>query len=168
MRATFLYGANDLRIEETDVPELKEHEVLVKVHANGICPSGLSSVRRGQQWGPPGMRIPGVPGHEFAGEVVKLGPEVEGVSVGDRVAPNALMNCGRCHYCRIGRSNFCRRPNFLPYFGYANYVKAMDHVAYKIPKGVSYEEASFKKETCIQEPISMGTGPRLNTISNSG
>jgi L-iditol 2-dehydrogenase len=144
MRATILYGPNDLRIEEVDVPSLGPHEVLIKVMADGICPTGLHAVRNGVQWGaPPGVRFPGFPGHEFGGEVVEVGRSVKGVKVGDKVVGDLILRCGRCHYCRTGRGNLCENLDRLGYFSWAGYVKTLDDQTYRIPDGISYEEAAF-------------------------
>jgi len=140
MRATRLYGPNDLRVEEVGVPELGPHEVLIRVRVDGLCPTGVHAVERGVVWGEPGV---GFPGHEFAGDVVAVGPHVEGVGVGDRVVGELLIKCGRCYYCRSGRSNLCRNSRWVGYFSWAEYVKTYDYVTYRIPEGVTYEAAAF-------------------------
>jgi L-iditol 2-dehydrogenase len=143
MRATALYGPSDLRVEEFDVPKLGPHEVLVKVVADGVCPSGVHAVRNGVQWGPPGVKMPGFPGHEFSGDVVEVGDSVEKIKVGDRVVSDLILRCGRCYYCRTGRQNLCVAKGRLGYYSWAEYIKTIDYQTYKISDDTSYEEAAF-------------------------
>ena len=140
MKATRLYGPGDLRLEEVPVPEIGPHEVLIKVHVDGLCPTGVHAVERGRLWGEPGI---GFPGHEFAGEVVAVGPHVKDIKVGDRVVGELLIKCGRCYYCRIGKSNLCLNSRWVGYFSWAEYVKTYDFAVYKIPDNVSNEAATF-------------------------
>lgn len=143
MKATILHGPNDLRIEEVDVPEPGPHEVIIKVRVDGICPSGIRAVKSGRQWGPPGIRLPGFPGHEFSGEVEAVGPHVEGIKVGDRVVADTIIRCGRCYYCKVGRSNLCISTRNSGYYSWAEYMKVYDFQVYKVPDHVSYEAAAF-------------------------
>ena len=143
MRATLLYGPNDLRVEEVEIPSLGPHEILVKVITDGVCPSGLHAVRSGIQWGPPGVKMPGFPGHELSGEVVKVGESVEGINVGDRVVADLILRCGKCYYCRTSRNNLCINKGRLGYFSWAEYIKTIDYQTYKISDGISHEEAAF-------------------------
>jgi L-iditol 2-dehydrogenase len=139
-RATVLYGPNDLRLEEVDLPDLEEKEVLVRVAVDGICPSGVHAVRDGIKWGQ-GM-LPGFPGDEFSGEVVEAGEKVEGIKVGDRVVGNVAITCGRCCYCMSGRENLCSNRR-LRYLSWAEHIKIFDFQVHRIPDHVTYEEAAF-------------------------
>jgi len=143
MKATILYGPDDLRIEEVPVPELKPHEVLIKVVVDAICPTGVSAVKLGKQWGPPNVKIIGMAGHEFSGTVVKVGEGVTNVKVGDRVVADTILRCGKCHYCRTGRDNLCPHKRTLGYLSWAEYIKTVDYQTYKIPENLTYEEAAF-------------------------
>lgn len=143
MKATILYGPNDIRVEEVPVPKPGPHEVIIRVHVDGICPTGVHAIKLGKQWGPPGVRIPGFPGHEFAGEVVAVGEHVKGIKVGDRVVAELLARCGTCYYCRIGKPNLCTNIRRTGYMSWAEYVKTYDFLTYKIPDHISYEEAAF-------------------------
>lgn len=172
MRGTVQHGPDDLRIEEVDIPQLDPHEVLIKVRRNGICPSGLKSVRLGIRWGPPEMETVGFPGHEFAGDIVEIGSDVKNLKVGDRVASSLYEPCGRCRYCVRNKTNLCVNPGRSGSFAYATYVKGAEDFTYKIADDISYSEASFAEPlSCVIHGFKMsnvhpgdnvlviGTGP---------
>ncbi len=82
------------------------HDILIEVHACGVCRTDLHVVD-GDLHGP----LPIVPGHEIVGSVIALGETVEGIGVGDRVGiPWLGGTCGVCRYCRSGRENLVRQP----------------------------------------------------------
>lgn len=89
-------------IEELELSEPREGEVLVRVAAVGVCHSDWHLMT-----GATKHPLPVVPGHEGAGIIEQLGPNVEGLSVGDHVALNWAPSCGQCFYCGRGRPNLC-------------------------------------------------------------
>ena len=113
MIACVIHGAKELKIENRAEPPRPQHgEVLVRFGAGGICGSDLHYYHEG------GIldfkiREPLVLGHEVAGEVLEVGPDVSKVSVGHRVAVNPLRTCLRCVYCLSGRSNLCLNRRFF-------------------------------------------------------
>ena len=120
MRAAVLRDWNRLEVEEVPTPELGHREVLVRVRACGICGTDLKIVSGGfreRGWPP---SLPFILGHEWAGEVVRLGPGLEDSDLqpGDRVAAENHVGCGLCQECRAGRYNLCeraRRPGYKLY-----------------------------------------------------
>ena len=142
MKAARLYGVGDLRVEEVERPAIAAgDEVLIRIHACGICPSDLRAYTGLR---PPGRPTPYTPGHEWAGEVVAVGEAVEGFAVGDRVVPSWRVVCGRCIYCLRGMHNFCQNlARDRVRGGFAGYGVAAAESLLKIPAGVSYQEASF-------------------------
>ena len=89
--------------ENVPQPEPRAGEVLVQVRAVGICGSELSGYL-----GQNSLRVPPlIMGHEFAGKVVSLGNDVEALYIGDEVAVNPLVSCGRCTMCARGLENLC-------------------------------------------------------------
>ena len=144
MWAAQLYGPGDLRVERVEQRRIKaDDEVLIRIHACGICPSDLrayTGVRAGFR------AFPYIPGHEWAGDIVEVGPAVEGFAVGDRVAPSWRIVCGKCYYCTRGLHNFCENLQYgRVRGGFAEYGVAPAESLYKIPEGVSYQEASFSE-----------------------
>lgn len=116
MRAAVYHGARDIRIEQIGVPEPGPGELLLEVHAAGICGTDASEwahgpmmfpVSRHHEWS--GHAGPMVPGHEFGGRVVARGSDVAGFPDGTLVASGAGVSCGDCRACRAGTTNFCER-----------------------------------------------------------
>jgi 2-desacetyl-2-hydroxyethyl bacteriochlorophyllide A dehydrogenase len=90
-------------IQQLDDPTPGPHEVLVRVEACGICGTDIH-ILDGEL---PPTRYPIVPGHEFCGEVVAAGGQVEQLAVGDFVAVDPNLYCGECRFCQAGRNNLC-------------------------------------------------------------
>lgn len=141
MKAIVFHGVNNLALETVPVPEPAPGQVLVKIAACGICgtdPHILHGV-----W--PGG-FPLIPGHEAAGEVVKLGEEVTSLKVGDRVAVDPNVGCGYCEFCHRGLVHLCKNQKPFGVFspgGFAEYAVIAATHAYKIPDNMSFEEAAM-------------------------
>jgi 2-desacetyl-2-hydroxyethyl bacteriochlorophyllide A dehydrogenase len=105
MRALVVREPGRHAVEELPEPDPGPGEVLVAVAAAGICGSDLELVdgRRPAAY----VRYPVVPGHEWAGRVVRAGPGVDGLAPGDPVVAEGLRSCGRCARCAEGRTNLC-------------------------------------------------------------
>jgi 2-desacetyl-2-hydroxyethyl bacteriochlorophyllide A dehydrogenase len=102
MRAAVLTGPRAFRVEGVEEPTLGAGDVRVRVAAAGICGTDY------RIWtGERPVRYPLIPGHEFIGDVVEVGPGVTRVAPGDRVAVEPNWGCGACDLCRAGRGNLC-------------------------------------------------------------
>ena len=137
MKAANLYAPGDIRVEQVPIPAPKEGEALVKVKAVGVCGSDISRVMETGTY-----RFPTIPGHEFSGEVVGLGPGAGGFSQGDRVTVIPMMPCKTCDYCRIGEYQLCESYNYLGSRtdgAYAEYVVAPVENLLRLPEDVSFE-----------------------------
>lgn len=107
-----LHGPKDLRIEERPYAAPSGDEVQIRVRATGLCGSDLHYYLHGRN-GDFALQHSMCLGHESAGEIVALGPDVPGhFSVGDRVAIEAGRFCGSCPKCREGRYNLCKQMRF--------------------------------------------------------
>ena len=152
-RAAVLYAPGDLRVEERPMPEPGPREVLVEIAAVGVCGSDVHYYEHGRI-GSFVVREPLVLGHESAGRVVALGSEVTRHAVGDRVALEPGVPCGRCRECRAGRYNLCRDVRFFatpPVDGaFANYVTIHEDFSFALPDAVSDEAGA------LMEPLSVG------------
>jgi L-iditol 2-dehydrogenase len=95
MNALVLYGPKNFKVEKVDVPEVDFQEVLCRVKSIAICGTDPHLIA-GEYPGfwPPGY--PFTPGHEWAGEVVKVGPGVVSLKVGDKVSAESSKGCGFC------------------------------------------------------------------------
>jgi len=102
MKAVVFPHPHEVKIEEVPDPTPGPGEVLVAVKAAGVCGTDVH-LFEGDFIG----AYPLIPGHEFAGEVIAVGPEVETASPGDRVAVQPCCYCGRCDYCRAQQQHFC-------------------------------------------------------------
>jgi L-iditol 2-dehydrogenase len=105
MLAAVYHGPNDLRVENVSIPKVGKGELLVKVVSASICGTDLRIFHGNHRMYKPGtVRIPG---HEVVGNIVEVGPGVDGYSAGQRVfcAPNT--GCGHCLQCITGNNNLC-------------------------------------------------------------
>jgi len=144
MRAMVLDKAHvPLRLDAVKaVPDAAPHEVLLRVHACGVCRTDLHIVD-GELTHP---KLPLVPGHEIIAIVDACGANVEKLKPGMRVGvPWLGWTCGVCEYCRSGRENLCDRARFTGYQidgGYAEYTVADERYCFPIPERFSDQEAA--------------------------
>jgi alcohol dehydrogenase len=113
------YGAVP-RIDRLPVPECPPDGAVVRVEATGVCRSDWHAWR-----GHDPVPLPMIPGHEFAGVVAEVGPEVRGFAVGDRVTAPFVNGCGHCEWCRGGQAQVCpnqTQPGFTHAGSFAEYV----------------------------------------------
>lgn len=148
-----LYGINDLRLEQAPLPgEPGHNEVILESHTVGICGSDIHFLTEGRI-GPFVMKDPLILGHESSATVVKVGPNVEHLKVGDRVAVEPQIPCRLCESCKHGHYNACRDTKFFatpPYNG--SLTRMYKHAAdfcFKLPDHVSYEEASLMEPLAV-------------------
>ena len=144
MKAVRYYAPLDIRYEEVNVKEPSEGEVVVKVEAALTCGTDVKTLRRGHP-----LLIKEVPsgfGHEFSGTIFKLGENVEGFNVGDRVVAANSAPCGECFFCRRGEENLCENL-YLLNGAYAQYITIPRLIAeknmIKIPDNLSFKQAAF-------------------------
>ncbi|XRD26462.1 alcohol dehydrogenase catalytic domain-containing protein [Lysinibacillus fusiformis] len=104
MKAAKFYGMKDIRVEEAELPVLENGMVKVKIGFAGICGSDLHEYVGGAY----AFRTQPVLGHEFSGVVVEVAEGVTHTKVGDRVAVEPPIPCGKCANCKRGYSNLCK------------------------------------------------------------
>jgi propanol-preferring alcohol dehydrogenase len=135
-----------LRPVERAIPQPGPRQVLLRVRACGVCRTDLH-VCDGDLRDP---ALPLVLGHEIVGEVARVGEEVSGLTVGQRLGvPWLGSTCGRCRFCRDGAENLCDRPLFTGYTGdggYADYTLADPRFCLPIPDG--YDDAQAAPLLC--------------------
>jgi L-iditol 2-dehydrogenase len=142
MKVAMFYGPGDVRLEEKDIPEIKDTEVLVRIRAALTCGTDLKTYRRGHTLLPP----PSPFGHEYAGDVVAVGEKVETVAEGMRVVAANSAPCGHCFYCKRGKESLCENLFFV-WGAFAEYIVVPERIVKKnlliVPDHVLYEEAAL-------------------------
>jgi threonine 3-dehydrogenase len=96
-----------LWMEEGDMPEIGHTDVLIKIKKTAICGTDLH-IYNWDDWSRKTIPVPLVTGHEFFGVVEKLGHDVKGLNIGDRVSGEGHITCGHCRNCRAGIQHLCR------------------------------------------------------------
>lgn len=141
-------GIGKMEIREVPVPEPGYGEVLINIKAVGICGTDLK-IYDDQFTSYP----PVIVGHEFSGEVVRLGEGVKGWKAGDRiVSEQHTLACGACRYCLTGKRHLCpekRSPGYGVDGAFAKYIKVPASLLHRIPEGVSYEEAALVEPMAV-------------------
>ncbi|MBM3958535.1 MAG: zinc-binding dehydrogenase [SAR202 cluster bacterium] len=159
MKAVVYHGNKDIRyVTDWPEPEPRPGEVKLKVGYASICATDIEE----WQFGPrfvamtpnpiTGKKAPLVLGHEVGGKVVKLGQGVTGLTVGDRVAVNDIINCHTCFWCRRGEYSAC--PNlavmgFSADGGLAEYLAWPADHCIKLPASISDEESSIVEPAAV-------------------
>ena len=162
MNALVLEAGRDLRVREVSRPEVGAHDVLIGVKACGICGSDVHGYD-----GSTGRRIPPlIMGHEAAGVVVEVGPEVRSVAAGDRVTFDSTVSCGTCAYCVAGDVNLCDTRQVLGVScadyrrngAFAEFVAVPEHIVYALPESFPYEKAALIEAVSIAVHAARITG----------
>ncbi|HDY66012.1 MAG TPA: hypothetical protein ENH84_07270 [Phycisphaerae bacterium] len=113
MKTAYLTGIRKVEIRQTDPPEIAaDTDVLLEVETVGVCGSDMHYYRTGRI-AELVVEYPFIVGHEFTGRVLEVGRAVTNLKVGDRVAVDPLIWCGKCDQCLTGREHTCRNQKFL-------------------------------------------------------
>ncbi len=147
MKALMYMGPKQLELREVPIPETGDDGILVRVRAATTCGTDVKTYLRGH----PKMPPPALLGHEFAGDIVKVGRAVERFRPGMRVVAHNSAPCGECFYCKHAQGNLCE--NLVLNFGaFAEYVAVPGPIVrlntYELPEGFPYERAA------LMEPLS--------------
>jgi L-iditol 2-dehydrogenase len=154
MKAQVFRGVDQLSYEEVPQPEIAADEVLVQVNVVGLCQSDIKKIKY------PLLDPPRIFGHETAGTIAEMGPDVTGWNVGDRVVVMHHIPCMKCAHCDNGNFSMCETyknitttAGFTPSGGgFAEFVRVPGHIVREgglipIPADVSFEQASFVEPT---------------------
>ena len=134
-------AARRCELSEQPTPKPTGTEVLLKVLAAGVCHSdlhlsdGYFDLGGGKRLSlaDRGMKLPVTLGHENVGEVVAVGPEAQGVKVGDRRLVDPWMGCGECGVCKRGDEQLCAKPRSLGVFQPRRLQRLPDGAASALP-----------------------------------
>lgn len=131
-----------LKYTEVNKPDPSQNEVLIKIHACGICRTDLHVVDGELKH----SKLPVIPGHQIVGVIEKIGDAVKNVSIGERVGvPWLGGSCGTCQFCLGGRENLCDQARFTGYQmdgGFAEYCVADARFCFPIPEGYPDHQAA--------------------------
>jgi (R,R)-butanediol dehydrogenase/meso-butanediol dehydrogenase/diacetyl reductase len=153
MKAGVYRGIREIVVEEACEPEVTSNGIVIEVNVCGICGSDLHAFNAGL------FALPGqIMGHEFAGDVIAVGPQVDGITVGDRVSAMPLVPCWGCPACQAGQVQRCARA-LDPGIGYglpgafAERVHIpdarFDKTVFQLPESLSYEDGSLLEPLAV-------------------
>ncbi|MCF6097133.1 alcohol dehydrogenase catalytic domain-containing protein [Thermovorax subterraneus] len=148
MKALVFHGPGHISIEEVCVPEISDEEILVKVKYAGVCGTDVRIYKGAKK-----IPSPKIIGHEFSGEIVRVGERVRQFKVGDRVTVYPMISCGQCYCCRDDRKNICVNRKTIGYEidgGFAEYVRVPKDAiekgnVIKLPAEIDYLEAALSE-----------------------
>jgi len=153
MKALTLIDSSTFEVQDVPLPEIGAQDVLIRIHAVGICGSDIHGMD-----GSSGRRQPPiVMGHEAAGVVEAIGAEVTRCAVGDRVTVDSTVYCGACDNCAKGQVNLCASRQVLGVScddyhrdgAFAEFLAAPERIIYALPDSVSFEHAAMVEPLAI-------------------
>ena len=147
----------EMAVIDAPKPRAAAGEVVIKVHACGICGSDLHAVQYGV-----GMQPDTIMGHEFCGEVHEVGAGVSDYRIGDRVAALPFAVCGTCDRCRRGMTIHCLNLQALGLGqlpgAYAEFVACGASTLFRLPDSIN------SRDGALVEPLAVG----LHAVKRSG
>jgi L-iditol 2-dehydrogenase len=150
MKAVYVEAPYKVVVKDVAEPELRDHDVLIKVKMTGICGSDIHTYKGLH----PFRKPPVIIGHEVSGEVVRTGKAVQRIKPGDKVTVEPQAGCGSCEYCLTGHSNYCENrsaPGVKGWYGtMAEYFAAPEHCVFVLPDIVDLEQG------VLAEPLAVG------------
>jgi len=153
MKALVLEEYKRFEYKDVPMPEVEPDSVLVQVKTCGICGSDVHGMD-----GSTGRRQPPIiMGHEAAGVITEIGENVKGWKVGDRVTFDSTIYCGTCWFCRRGDINLCDNrmvlgvscDDYRRHGAFAEYVSIPQHILYRLPDDLSFEDAAMVEAVSI-------------------
>lgn len=135
-------GIRNLVVKDIAEPAVASEQIKIKVHAAGICGTDLHILMDEYPYNPPVVM-----GHEYSGTVVEVGSSVKNFKPGDKVVSHtAAVTCGICEFCRNGTLILCDKRLSIGSGvngAFAQYLVIPARIAFKIPQGVSMDEAAL-------------------------
>ena len=172
MKAVLPLSSGGFGLSEVPPPTIGAGEILLEMRACGLCGTDLAKLSHPQDSA--GVRL----GHEFAGVVRAIGPGVTRFAPGDRVTAAHHVPCGSCWACRHGNESMCpqfKATNVEP-CGFAELIRIprlhVERVAFRLPDGMTYEEASFTEPLACavraMERTQVLPGDRVAVVGGGG
>jgi len=152
LKIAYLRGLRQFKVETAPDPSIKNDEVMVGIESVGICGSDVHYWHDGCI-GDVKQNFPCVLGHEPAGVILDIGKEVQGLKVGDRVAVEPGLSCGKCRMCLQGRQNCCPHVQFLGSPGmpgaFQEYLPRKAHQCHILPESMSYDDGALMEPFAV-------------------
>jgi threonine 3-dehydrogenase len=145
-------------MQDIPEPEVGHNDVLIRIRRTAICGTDIH-IFKWDSWAQKTIPVPMAVGHEFYGEIVDMGVEVKGFSIGDRVSAEGHITCGVCRNCRAGRRHLCmntegvgvNRPG-----AFAEYLSVPAFNVFKLPDAITDDMAA------ILDPLGNATHTALS------
>ncbi len=134
-----------LELVETEIPQIKSHEVLIKVIKRSICGTDLH-IYKWDEWSKNRIKPPVTTGHEFYGEIVEIGSDVSHYKKGDLVTAEMHIVCHQCFQCRTGNAHLCENVVILGVDGdgaFADYLAVPEINLWRVPSEIDPELAAI-------------------------
>jgi len=134
-----------LTMTDVPAPVVGHNDVLIRIKKTAICGTDIH-IWKWDDWAQKTIPVPMHVGHEYVGEIVEIGQEVRGFSIGDRVSGEGHITCGYCRNCRAGRRHLCRNTVGVGVNvpgAFAEYLSLPAVNAFKIPDNISDDLASI-------------------------
>lgn len=126
-------------------PEPGPDDVVIKVAHCGVCGTDLS-MTKGEMWDyGAGSQL----GHEYAGEIIALGKNVEGFKLGEKITAVPSLACGQCEACRHGNPVLCRNKPGTAMVGFADYARLPANAAIKLPAALSLADGALVEPLAV-------------------
>lgn len=132
-------------MSDTPQPETGHNDIKIKIKKTAICGTDVH-IYNWDDWAQKTIPVPMVVGHEYVGEIVEVGMDVRGFSIGDRVSGEGHITCGHCRNCRGGKVHLCRNTTGVGVDregAFAEYLVIPAYNAFKIPDDISDDLASI-------------------------
>lgn len=169
----------EIEIREVPVPEIRDSQVLVRIEKIGVCGSDVH-VYHGKH---PFTKYPVTQGHEVSGVIERLGKDVKGLQVGQKVTIEPQLVCGKCHPCRHGKYNLCEELKVMGFQapGTACHYFAVDSAKVTpLPEGFSLEDGAMIEPLAVavhavkqagdvkgKDIVVIGAGPIGNLVAQT-
>lgn len=177
MKAAVFEAPETIVVKDIPLNPCGPDDIIVKIHACGICGSDVRNYRTGLRKNATGIQSQ-VMGHEFTGLATEVGANVTRFKVGDRIAVAPDVSCGECWYCRRGMVNICDNHRMLGVDwpgGFAEYchlpkVILERGMVHHIPEGLSLDDAALSEPAssviASQENAGIGLGDTVLVIGD--
>ena len=149
-------GYGNVELMDIQEPECKDDEIKIKIKAVGICGTDLHILEGSF----PNYNPPVILGHEFSGEIIEIGKNVENykkLNVGDKIVvlPSAAVICGKCNYCKSGNFIFCSSRKGMGHGtngAMTEYICVREELVYQLPDSISFEVGALTEplSCCVQ------------------